>query len=319
MLDIDLNRFAGADSAAPIDEFPDILTYEDVRQWLWNSRESELLLGVDGTNESVTVDLASDTPHVLASGGSGGGKSTLAASMATQALVKGATAVFLDIKRISHRWAKNLPQVHYASEVTEMASAIVSVAVELHRRMKVIEDYPGGIDDAPIGPRIVLIAEELNQMMAALKAFEKDRPKGEYGPMRAFGDIINLGRAAKIHVVGFAQFPNWKVLPAEWLESFGYRVLLQHTYRSWNLLVDNASGPCPQRPRQKGRGYVVMGDRRVQTQLLYLTEPECAQLVRDAYEARERMGLVPTATRKERRQMDRGARQKLRELERGIR
>jgi len=301
MFDFTQGPFTGMSGPAALDEFPDILRYEDARGHLWNSPESEVMFGVSGNGEPVTVDLASDTPHVIVSAGSGAGKSVIAQSLATQALVKGATVAFLDIKRISHRWAKNLPQVHYAAEAEEIANALVSIAAEVQRRMRIIDDFPGPVGDADVGPRIVLIGEELNTMMDTLKDFERTLPiRGVYRPSKAFADIMNLGRAAKVHVVAFAQYPDQTIVPKRLMESFGYRVIIRHTNESWKMLAWQV-GFCPPAPQQVGRGFVVQGDRAIQTQFLYLSEEESAQLVRDAYAARERMGLVPKVTRKQQR------------------
>jgi hypothetical protein len=283
------------------DDLPDVLTYEDARGYLWNSPDSELMLGVDGMCEPVTVDLDHDTPHVMVSAGSGAGKSVIAASLATQALVKGASVCFLDVKRISHRWAKNLPAVDYAVEIHQIANVLVSVAAEVRRRMRVIDDFAGPVSEAPVGPRIVIIAEELNSMMEELKEFDKTLPRrGVYRPSQAFGDILNLGRAAKVHVIGFGQYLDSTVIPKRWRESFGFKALIKHTPDSWNMLAWQV-GYCPPAPQHKGRGFVVTGERAIMTQFLYITEEQCALLVRTAYEARERMGLVPKASRKQRR------------------
>lgn len=312
-MEFDRNIFADANDVGPVDEFPAVLDYEGARGWLWNSPESQFLLGVDSANNPVTVDVSCDTPHVLISAGSGAGKSTIARSLSTQALVKGASAVFLDVKRVSHRWAKNLPGVTYASDDREIASVLVSIAAELHRRYKVIDDYPGSIDDAPVGPRIVIIAEELNSLMDAMKAFEKELPRGTYGPVRALKDIVNLGRAAKVNVIAFAQYADAQTIPTSMRESFGYRILIRHNFNSWSMLVPHAVKMCPLAPQQPGRGYTVMGDRAVMTQFLYLTEEECAAMVRSAWEARERMGLIHEPTPKEQKALDAA---RLRELER---
>lgn len=317
MIDFDFSQgpFTGTTGPQAVDEFPDVLTYDDLRGAFWNSPDSVLTFGVDGSGDAVTVDLDSDTPHVLVSAASGAGKSVIAASLATQALVKGASAVFLDVKRISHRWAKNLPQVHYAASVEEIANALVSIAAEVQRRMRIIEEFPGSIKDAPVGPRLVIIAEELNSMMDALKDLEKTLPpRGVYKPSRAFADIMNLGRAARVHVIGFGQYVDAQTVPTRLRESFGYRVLIRHSSNVWNMLAWQC-GYCPPAPQQTGRGFVVKGDRAVQTQFLYLPEELAAQLVRDAYDARVRMGLVDTPTRRELRQQRRDAKRELRTLE----
>lgn len=299
--------------SAPTNEFPEVFTYEDARGFMWNSPEHAYLLGVNGQSEPELFDTRTDAPHLFVSAPSGTGKSVIAAAVSTQALVKGASVVFLDVKRISHRWAKNLPDVTYAVEVDEIANVIISVGAEVRRRMKIIDEYPGSVDDAPVGPRILLAAEEINSMMSELAEFEKSLPpRGVYRPRRALQDIMNLGRAAKVHVVAFAQYPDPKLIPRPMIEGFGRRILIQHQAPAWNALAFNL-GYSPPAPQQRGRGLVIRGDRAIETQFLYLPEELCAQLVRDAYDARVRMGLVPT--RRERRQQARGAARELRRAE----
>jgi hypothetical protein len=300
MFDPNNGPFNSANTSG-VDEFPEIYDYEDARQTLWSLPNSQILLGVAGGGDPVTVDLLTDTPHVMVSAGSGAGKSVLARSIATQFLVKGGNVVFLDVKLISHRWAKNLPGTDYASEIHQIANVLVSVGAEVKRRMRIIDEFPGPIDEAPIGPPVMLIAEELNSMMEELREFEKSLPnRGVYKPTRAFGDIMNLGRAARVHVVGFGQYLDATVVPKRWRESFGFKALIRHTPDSWNMLAWQC-GYCPPAPQERGRGYVVTGAGATMTQFLFIEEELCAEMVRVAWDARERMGLIPRVTRKQRR------------------
>ena len=300
-------------TAAGSSEFPKILTYDDVRQWIWNSPSHEYLLGVEGHGKPETFNLRQDSPHMFVSAQSGCGKSVIAASIATQALVKGASVAFFDVKRISHRWAKNLPEVSYAVEVDECANLLVSIAAEVRRRMRVIDSYPGKVEDAPIGPPLILIVEEINSLMSELEEFEKSLPpRGVYRPRRALKDILNLGRAARAHVVAFAQYPDTRLIPRPVIEAFGRRILIKHTHTAWNSLAYNLGYSRPA-PQQTGRGLVIKGDRAAETQFLFMDEELCAQLVRQAYDARVRMGLIPVRTKRQ----DRDQEMELRILERG--
>lgn len=297
-----------------LDEFPDILTYDDAWKDLWSLPESEFMLGVDGSGNPVTVDLDHDTPHIMVSAGSGAGKSVIAASLATQALVKGATLGFCDVRVTSHRWAKNLPGVlAYESEIHRIGNVFASAGAEVKRRMRVIDEFPGPVSEAPVGPRIVLVVEELNSMMEELREFEKSLPpRGVYKPTRAFGDIMNMGRAAKVHIVGLGQYVDATVIPRRWRESFGHKVLIKHSKDSWNMLAWQA-GYAPPAPQHKGRGYVVTGEGATMTQFLYITEEECAMLVRTLRPEAERVG-VRGAVREVRRMI--GQYRELRALER---
>jgi hypothetical protein len=287
--------FTGMASASMATEFPRILRYNDVS--LWDTPDDEYTLGVDGKGEAETFNLVDDSPHMFVSAPSGCGKSVVAANIATQTLVRGGSAVFLDVKRISHRWAKNLPGVTYAVEVDEIANVLVSVAAEVRRRMKIIEEYPGKVKDAPVGPRIVLLAEEINSMMGELEEFERGLPpRGVYRPRRAFRDILNLGRAARVHVVAFAQYPDTKLIPKPVIEAFGTRILIQHTNESWKALAWSL-GYSPPAPQKMGRGLIIRGNKAIETQFLFLEEEECAQLVRDLRPEVKRVGIIREARR----------------------
>jgi hypothetical protein len=292
--------YSGSDT--PRDEFPALLTYGDMADAMWSAPESVITLGVDGEGERVGFDLDADSPHVLISAGSGAGKSVTARVIATQALVKGYTVVILDAKRHSHRWAKNLPGVHYASSMAEIANALVSVAAEMHRRNETVEQWPGSIESAPTGPRLLVIFEEMNATMDALADLDKQQPKGSYTTAAAFGDIMFLGRAAKVHMLAIAQYADRKTLKTSWRENFGVRVLIQHSWEAWNMLVPRAgrSGGAPAAPTAKGRGYVVVAGHARQTQLTFMDEEFCAEIVRQ---------MAPTPERITRRAERRQARQ----------
>lgn len=305
---INMNHYDGF--STPIDEYPEIYDYEAARSTFWSLRESELLLGINGQGEPEISDLNSDSPHILISAASGAGKSATARTIATQALIKGFEVVFLDVKRHSHRWAKNLPGVHYAGSVPEISSALRSLGVHLHKRNEIADNYPGAIEDAPVGPRILVVFEEMNATMDAMKDLEKQIPKGQLTPSRAFGDVMFLGRSVKISVVAVSQYAKAVMRPAI-LENFGTRILIRHSWETWAGLVPRSSnrGGQPAAPTEKGRGYVVTGGSPAQLQLgPFLTEEESAQLVRDAYAAREASGLVErTPSKRELRRYERRA------------
>jgi hypothetical protein len=292
MLDFNQGAYDGVSNAQDALHFPEVLSYEDARSLVWSAPESAPLLGINSEGEPVSVDLDSDSPHILISAATGGGKSVIARAIATQALVNGATVVILDAKRHSHRWAKNLPGVHYASTFPEIGNALVSVGMELHRRNEVVEEWPGEIETAPVGPRIVVIFEEMNATMDALKSLTKKIPEGSYDAEEAFRDIMFMGRAAKTHVIGIAQFASAHSVGGSAVrENFSTRILVRYTKQAWTMLAWDCGLPQAA-PKEKGRGMVCRGGTARQTQFVYFTEEECASLVRSAYEARERAGLI---------------------------
>lgn len=283
-MDFDFDRGPFTGGADPFfDDFPDVLTYGDACADMWALPESSVMLGVDGESNPVVLDFL-NTPHALISAGSGAGKSVTARSIATQALVKGWTVVILDAKRHSHRWAKNLPGVHYASSMRQIANALVSVAAEMHRRNETVEDWPGPIESAPVGPPILVLFEEMNATVGALADLDKSLEKGKITSNEAFESIMFLGRAARCHVLAVAQYADRKAIKTSVRENMDCRILIQHTWEAWAMLVPRSSsrGGQPPSPTQKGRGYVVTGGRPRETQLAYLPEELCAELVRRA-------------------------------------
>lgn len=308
--DIDFTSGPYAGMSTPRTRYPDMYDYEDARSVMWSLPESEILLGLDGTGEPVTADLTDDSPHILISAASGAGKSVTARSIATQALIKGYTVVFLDAKRHSHRWAKNLPGVLYASSIADIATALVSVGAEMHRRNEVVEGWPGSIESAPVGPPILVVFEEMNATMDALKDADKKIGRDEVTATSSFEEIMFLGRAARCHVVAIGQRVDATVMKVAVRENFGVRILIRHSWETWSLLVPKTSsrGGQPAAPQEAGRGHVVYGGRPLQTQLMYLSEETAAALVRDAHDARERAGLIePPLSRREDRKRARAA------------
>lgn len=315
MVDFNLMDGPFTPSGDPVNaEFPERLDYDDAWQTMWSLPESEYLLGVDGSGKPVTLDVTKDSPHMMVSAMSGAGKSVIARAIASQALVKGAVVAFCDIKVISHLWANGLPGVNaYAEEIHDVANVLVSAGALIRQRNKVIKAFPGDPMEALHGePRIIIVVEELNSMMEELREYEKSLPpRGVYKPTRAFGDIMNMGRAAKVHVVAVGQYVDATVIPKRWRESFGVKGLIKHSKDTWQMLAWQAGYPPPA-PQHPGRGFVVNGERAIMTQFLYMTEEECAMMVRSLRPEAERVG-VRGAVREARRAL--AQRAALRELE----
>ncbi|MEV8396006.1 MULTISPECIES: helicase HerA domain-containing protein [unclassified Streptomyces] len=67
------------------------------------------LTGLGAGKTKVSVDLDAESPHVLISAGTGGGKSTILRCITCQFIHNGAHAYVPDFKRISHTWARGVP------------------------------------------------------------------------------------------------------------------------------------------------------------------------------------------------------------------
>jgi hypothetical protein len=270
--------YSGA--TTPQSDFPSILPIGEATDWIEALSDSGILLGVDGSGEPVTVDLNDDSPHILVSASTGAGKSAVARSVAVQRLLRGDMVVFLDVKRHSHRWAKGLsPVVHYAADVPEVGDALVNLGRELHRRNQVIDGWSGPIEDAPVGPRIVIVFEEMNATTARLRDLDRARKSAGYGALDALGDLSFMGRAAKMSLVSFAQMATYRASGgSEVIENYGTRILINYSPKAWRYLAEDCGRPVPA-PVEVGRGMMCRGTKAVETQLLWVPEESAADIV----------------------------------------
>lgn len=275
-----------AGSTTPQSEFPSILPLSEATDLIEGLAPAEILLGVDGAGLPVTVDLDAESPHILVSAATGAGKSAVARAAAVQRLSRGDLVVFLDAKRHSHRWAKPLePNVHYASEIPMIGDTLVNLGRELHRRNQVVDAWEGPVETAPVGPRIIVVFEEMNATTARLKALDRGRERGEYTAMEGLSDISFMGRAVKIHLLSFAQLATFRASGgSEVIENYGYRVLINYSPKAWRYLAESCGRPVPA-PQAVGRGMVVYGSRATEAQLLWVPEESAAPFVTDAVPA----------------------------------
>lgn len=228
-------------------------------------------LGVGGT--VVDADLEDDSPHIAVSAGSGGGKSTLVKAIVAQNLHHGGVAVILDFKRSSHRWAFGLHNVGYCKDLPQIHDALVQIGQEAERR-NVASDDP----DADLGPRITVVAEELNATMSRLGFYwegirEKGDPKTSPA-IAALRDVLFMGRSTKINVIAVAQMLTARAIGGpEARENFATRCLTRYSTNGWKMLAPEAGNP-PKRSKVLGRWQIVKGGEPYECQVVYLTDEE---------------------------------------------
>ncbi len=288
--------YSGA--STPQSEFPSILPLSEATDFLAACKDSELLLGVNGEGEPVTEDLNADSPHILVSASTGAGKSAFARSVAVQRLSRGDIVVVLDLKRHSHRWAKGLaPLVHYASDAPQIGDALVNLGRELHRRNMIVDAWDGPLEDAPVGPRITVIFEEMNATTSRLKSLDRARPEGGYGAMEALSDTLFMGRAVKINLVSLAVMATYRASGgSEVVECYGTRVLMNYSPKTWRYLAEDCGRVVPA-PVETGRGMVCRGTVAVETQFLWVPEPEAVPFVTSSVPA-QRLARQLAGTRR---------------------
>ena len=104
--------------------------------------------------------------------------------MLLQEMLRGSLIFNLDPKWISHLWLQDLPNVINAHEAPDLHLALTWLGKELLRRTKAAYYSAGGTGRVRgnVGPRIIVLAEELNYGMPGLKNYwreirEKEEPK----------------------------------------------------------------------------------------------------------------------------------------------
>lgn len=290
MVDYSYNPYAGLASAQSSFNFPEDLSFAAAWPMIEALDPSEILLGVDGDGQPLTVDLESEAPHILINAGTGGGKTVTARGVAAQVMARGGAATFLDYKRHSHRWAKGLaPLAHYAASPVDIGGALVSVGRELHRRNDAVER---GQDP---GPAHLVVFEEMNSTMRILADLDKRLPKGEARAVDAFREIMFMGRAVRIHCVSTAQLASYRDSGGpEIIENFGARVLARYSPQAWKWLGVGLPMAAPSQP---GRGMLCYGSKAREVQLLNMSEDECFRYVVHAEAAYRRARQLNTAVR----------------------
>lgn len=277
-------------SFKPTPQAPRKVVWADVQAAIEAAPRSELIVGKAKYGKVVSLDLNDDSPHVLISAGSGGGKSVLARLLMAQFLAQGARIVILDKKRFSHQWAKGLPRVtyHNGKDIGEMHDALIALARIGEDRMD-LADANGG-EAMDFGGRIVLVFEEMNATIGKLTNYwteirTKTDPKRSPA-LEALSDLVNMGRQVEMHVVAIAQQMTANTLGGGSVrESFSVRCLSRYTVQTWKMLCADV-WPMPRKSTIVGRWQIVTGGEATETQVAFLTAAEAQELA-GSWEARE--------------------------------
>jgi hypothetical protein len=253
---------------------PARVNFADIKTAVEAAEPHEIVMGLGKKSQVGTVSVDNDSPHAGLSMGSGDGKSTVAKNIGAQLLHHGALLMVLDYKLISHMWARGLPNVSYAGTPDEIESALVWLAAEVGRRNRVAlagADVEGAVH-ADVGPRILLIAEELNATQNRLKAWwhremgEKGRSPGS----EALDEVMFLGRQVRINVLQIGQRLSVKASGSgDARENLGVLIFSDPTAAAWKMLC--SQHPMPPATGHLGRLQVVTRKQVREIQGAYLT------------------------------------------------
>jgi hypothetical protein len=250
---------------------PGSATWNDYLDAILAAKETEPVIGVTAGGKLITANLEDDSPHILISAGSGGGKSSLTRLICCQALRRGGQLVVLDYKRTSHNWAKGLPGVTYAKRINEIHDALLTLAGIAEDRNERAED-----PNEDLGPRIWLLAEEMNATADKLRDYwdqirEKDEPKRSPA-IQALKDLLFMGRSALVHVIAVAQRLDASVVGGGAArENFADRYLCRYTPQSWRMLAGDV-WPMPKRSGLVGRWQSIKHGEANETQVIFVDD-----------------------------------------------
>lgn len=174
---------------------------------------------VRGGNVQELSDMAFSAEHTLIAGATGCGKSTLLNGILCDMLKSYAPSevrlVLIDPKRVELGKYRRTPFCErYVQTSEDVVNTLRDVEALMYRRYDVM--YERGEADYT-GAQFFIIIDELAPLML------KTNPDRKYiQPL--LQNILQLGRAAGIHVIACTQAPNRQVIPAELVLNFSLRI-----------------------------------------------------------------------------------------------
>ncbi|MFF9547989.1 pRL2-11 [Streptomyces albidoflavus] len=252
-----------------------------VREIVAAAKESAPVIGIGSAGRIVTVDLDAESPHILVNASTGGGKSVTLRCIACQMLHHGSLVFVLDAKRFSHPWARGLPGVTYCADIADIHDQLIALGMEGRRRTRTAEILGIDADPKDIGPRLLILLEEVNATMKQLARYwEKTRESGDpkVSPaVDALNEILYMGRQLRMHVLLVAQSATARALGGpEAREQFSTRILARYSVNAWRMLAPEVH-PAPKSTKRHGRAQVVSGGSARETQILFFTEAEARE------------------------------------------
>lgn len=264
---------------------PPRVTWADLQPLLATAHAATPFIGLAAGGRPITVDLAGQSPHLMVSAGTGGGKSTLFRAILAQALLFGGHGVILDIKQFSHMWATDLPNCEYHISDVAIHEALLGLETECLRRSahaRAHADHEGNTDHIDLGPRIFIMAEEMNATILRLQSYWRTiKPKGApltSPAVNAFNALLFMGRQVQMHVLAAAQRGSARALGGpDARENFDTRALTQYSQATWRMLAPEI-WPPPPKTKHPGRWQIVHAGTSTETQVVHLTPAQAREL-----------------------------------------
>ncbi|MFG2267312.1 hypothetical protein [Streptomyces sp. NPDC048720] len=146
--------------------------------------------------------------------------------------------------------------------------------------MRIADELGIDADPKAIGPRVLILLEEVNATMKQLARYWEEprvrRPEGLPGRRRPQRDPLHGPPAAHARAPG-AQSATARALGGpEVREQFATRILARYSVNAWRMLAPEVH-PAPKSTKHHGRAQVVIGGSAREAQVLFFTETEARE------------------------------------------
>jgi hypothetical protein len=255
---------------------PQLVTFEQVRELAEQTPAGEFVMGLGSRLVPGTVSLAGDSPHIMASIGSGGGKSQFGKWMALQALRRGSRVVIIDIVKrgASHKWAKGVPGVEIYRHPNTAHDALLALSELVENRCEANWDQGDVIDNQ----QVLLIIEESNRTLRKFQTYwanELGEVKTSMAVLSIEG-ILCVGREAGVNAVTVGQRMSAAASGGgDARENYGVRLGNRFSRQTARMLFGDCT-PLPTNVTHPGRVQVVIGQTATEMQLPYLPDDDQA-------------------------------------------
>ena len=258
---------------------PDRVGYEEIaKHYEAALAEDVWVLGLGKGYLPVTVSLHRDSPHILLSMASGGGKSEFCKGFILQAVRRGFRVVVLDgVKRgESVMWARDIEQVEVVTTIEKQHNFLVQQSrIVIDRQEKnVASRGESKKHDIPT----LIVFEEANTAMDMLKEYWKNEAPNATNPdkignrsgtspaISAIRHILSAGRSAQTHLLTVAQRASADVCGGgNARENYAIRVANRYQQQTVKMLFPDVD-PTPESPGLPGRVQVVINGKAQLTQ-----------------------------------------------------
>jgi len=285
-------------AAAP--QPPPLVVFADVIRHWEEAADDEIVIGLTAGGTPVKRSLGGDSPHILCSIGSGGGKSEFCCGVALQRRRRGARVIYLDFvkKGASAKWAKDVDGIEVIRQVELAYDALLDIYDEVQRRCESYWHHGYNPDQQ----ELFVILDESNRSIAALKKYEAElRADDKEAPsaIDAIEGILFVGREARTHMLTVGQRMSARASAGgDAREAYGIKLGNRFSPRTARMLFDDVGdgtkASLPRSSNHPGRVQVVSGGTAVECQVPLMIDRSTKQLLPEPAELTGRLGELAT-------------------------